>query len=68
MAVPFSKSTVADIHGNCDKPVPLADCRRFCSCQSLNQPQSSTTFNERRATGSISINYEQQNSTAFNRG
>jgi transposase len=28
---------------------------RFCSCQSLQEPQSSTAFNELVATGSISI-------------
>jgi len=42
------------------------DCRRFCTRQSLKEPQSPTALNERFATGSISINWEQQNSTAFN--
>src|SRR6185437_9552697 len=42
-------------------------CRRFCSCQSLEEPQSSMSFNERPATNSISINYEPKNSAAFNR-
>jgi hypothetical protein len=43
------------------------NCRRFCSCQSLKEPQSPMDFNERFATVSISISYEQQNSTAFNK-
>ena len=45
----------------------LTKCRRFCVGQSLKEPQSPTAFNERFATGSITINYEQQNSTEFNR-
>src|SRR5690349_1522482 len=47
-------------------PEPL-DCRRFCSCESLKEPQSSTAFNEECATGSISITSRQQISAKFNR-
>ena len=41
------------------------NCRRFCSCENLGHPFSSTDFNEKICNR---FNYEQQNSTAFNRG
>ena len=33
----------------------LFDCRQFCNCQSLKEPQDSTDFHYRFATISISI-------------
>src|SRR5664280_1849009 len=42
------------------------DCSRNCNCQSLQEPQTSTDFNDRHATGSISISYKPQLSTDFN--
>jgi len=42
------------------------DCSRNCNCQSLQEPQTSTDFNDRHATGSISISYKPQTSTGFN--
>ena len=43
-------------------------CRRFCSCQSRKEPQSSIAFNEQSATDSYQPNqpiYEQQVLTRF---
>jgi hypothetical protein len=31
------------------------DCRRYCGCQNLKEPQSSVALNKQVATGSISI-------------
>jgi hypothetical protein len=45
----------------------LQGCRRFCSYESLRLQQIATALNERFAPDSISINYEQQNSAAFDR-
>src|ERR1019366_1869010 len=42
------------------------NCRRFCNCQSNEEPQDSTDFHYRLATISISITYNQQISTSFN--
>jgi hypothetical protein len=44
----------------------LVGCRQICNCQSLKEPHTSIAFNERLATGSISITYDQRMSTSFN--
>src|SRR5262245_52836377 len=42
-------------------------CRQNCGCQSIQELQSLTVFDEQLATGSISITYEHQIPTKFNK-
>ncbi len=44
----------------------IPHCRQICDSESLRLQQIAAAFNERLATGSISISYEQQIPTGFN--